>query len=188
MAQKIVEPESVFGHSALNRVSSSDELDQYIKVANPSAWVIALASLLLMVGIAVWAAVAIVPVTFNLTGFAYIPEGSTEPVVFCLVDKSTLDKIQDSGATVSINGTNAEIESCSATPISASEVKTYIGSDYYDESLHLSDWNYVITIKPSGELPGSTFSIATAGGEARLVPVSMVVSETRPINIVLGKQ
>ena len=67
----MADAKEVFRRSTMNRIASSDELDHYIKVTNPSAWVIALAALLLVGGVIVWAILAIVPVTVETTGILF---------------------------------------------------------------------------------------------------------------------
>ena len=174
--------------SAAKRVSSSDELDHYIKVTNPSAWAVTLAALLLVAGVIVWATFAVVPVTEETTGITVQDSETDELIVACWVDKATADRIGNAGLKASINGVEAKSATLSETPMSASEVVDYLGSDFYAQSLELADWNYPIVIEPGGELEGFDFSVQTEAGESRLVPVSLITSETQPINIVLGKK
>ena len=178
----------VFRHSTMNRISSADELDHYIKVTNPSAWAIILAALLLVAGVVVWAVVAIVPVTINTTGVVLEEPDSAKEVVVCWVDESAADKIMESGATASIDGVEASSVQMVDVPQSASEVIHFLGSDFYIDSLALSDWNYQVIIEPGGDTRHSDYTIGTALGDAHLVQVSIVVLETQPINIVLGNK
>lgn len=188
MADESANAGEVFRRSTMNRIASADELDHYIKVTNPSAWVATIAALLLVAGVIIWAVVAIVPVTVNTTGIDYLDSDSDEIVVLCWVDKSTAQKIEDSGAKASIDGVEAKRVQLDDVPMSASEVISLLGSDFYAASLDLSDWNYLVTIEPGENPRHSDYMIGTSIGKAHLVPVSIVVSETRPINIVLGKK
>lgn len=180
--------DGVFKRSTMNRIASSEELDHYIKVTNPSAWAIVLAAFLLVAGVIVWAVVAIVPVTVETTGVAMQDPTTNETVVACWVDKATAKRIGQSGLTASIDGVEAKSASMGETPMSASEVVSALGSDFYADSIELDDWNYLIRIEPGEEPKHSDFAIGTTIGEAHLVPVSIVVMETQPINIVLGKR
>ena len=188
MADEGANAGEVFRRSTMNRIASADELDHYIKVTNPSAWVVTIAALLLIAGVIIWAVVAIVPVTVETTGIYYRDSSSGENVVLCWVDKSTAQKIEDSGAKASIDGVVAKRVELNDVPMSASEVINYLGSDFYADSLDLSDWNYLVSIEPGEDPKHSDYTIDTFQGKAHLVPVSIVVSETRPINIVLGKK
>lgn len=173
--------------SATGRITTPDELDHYIKVTNPSAWVTVLAMFLLVGSIAVWAIVAVVPVTVNTTGIVLQDSDASVPVVVCWVDKEAADRIGDFGVRASIDGAEAKGASVDRAPMSASEVVKFLGSDFYAESIDLADWNYPVVIEPSSDVGGSDYAITTALGSARLVPVSLVVSEKNPISIVTGR-
>ena len=178
----------VFRRSAMNRVASSDELDHYIKVTNPSAWIVALAALFLIGGVIVWALVAVVPVTVETTGVMLKIGDSDETVVTCWVDKTTTDRISELGLTAIVDGIEAKSATLREAPMSASAVISFLGSDFYIDSIELNEWNYLVLIEPAVEPSHTDFSIMTSAGQAYLVPVSIVVSETRPINIALGKK
>ncbi len=180
--------DGVFRRSTMNRIASADDLDHYIKVTNPSAWIITCAALLLIAGIIVWAVVAIVPVTVNTTGFLLESQQDDEGVVVCWVNKPTADKIRESGAKASVNGVEAQSVMVDETPVSLSETREFLGSEFYLESLGLSAWNYQVTMVIGEKTNRSDYVIETSLGAAYPVPVSIVVSETRPINIVLGKE
>ena len=109
MADEGANAGEVFRRSTMNRIASADELDHYIKVTNPSAWVVTIAALLLIAGVIIWAVVAIVPVTVETTGIHYRDSSSGENVVLCWVDKSTAQKIEDSGAKASIDGETVQV-------------------------------------------------------------------------------
>lgn len=173
---------------AMNRIASADELDHYIKVTNPSAWVVVVAALLLIAGIVVWAVVAIVPVTVNATGFTIKAPESGKTLVICYVDKSTADKIRESGAKATVGNVEATAVSVAPTPLSSAEIAKALDTDFYLDALHLSDWNYEVTIEPAAEPDRGNYTVMSVYGESSLVPVSITVSEKRPINIVLGKK
>jgi len=188
MADTDAGSKEVFRRSTMNRITSAEELDHYIKVTNPSAWVVIIAALLLVGGIIVWAIIAIVPITVNTTGVALEGPNNDETAVICWVDKVTADRIGDSGVKAIVDGVEAKNAVLDKVPMSASEVMEILGSDFYAESIDLQDWNYPVTIIPSGPLPQSDFVIGTQVGAAHLVQVSLIVTESHPINIVLGKK
>lgn len=53
-----MEANSVFREKSLNKIKSPDNLNQYIKVANPGMWLGLFAVLLILVGVIVWGCVA----------------------------------------------------------------------------------------------------------------------------------
>ena len=171
----------------MSRITSADELDRYIKVTNPSAWAVVLAALLLVGAITVWSVFAVVPVTVNTTGIVLQDPDEGKTVVVCWVDKQTADRVRDFNVKANIDGTEAKGARMDNAPMSSSEVIKFLGSDFYADSIALADWNYPIVIEPGGDVGGSDYAISTALGSARLVPVSLVVSEKNPISIVTGR-
>ena len=186
MAGRKTEAENSPENSTAHRVASSEELDHYIKVTNPNAWIVTLAALLLVGGVLIWAFAATVPVTVATTGIAPIVDNPENAKVMCIVDKATADRIQGTGAKAYIEGVEAKSVQVNRTPLSASEVLNLLGSDFYANSIEINDWNYLAIIEPSEAPEHTDFEIRSMGSKAHLVPVSIVVLETRPINIVLG--
>ena len=129
MADENTDAKDVFRRSALNRVASSDELDHYIKVTNPSAWVVTLAALLLVVGILVWATFATVPVTIETTGITTQDPDSGETVVMSWVDKTAADRIKATGMKASVDGVEAPDAKLRYSPRSRLEVTEFLGHD-----------------------------------------------------------
>lgn len=50
-----MEKRSIFRKKSLDRVTSPEQLNDYIKVTTPSVWLILIATLILIVGVVVWA-------------------------------------------------------------------------------------------------------------------------------------
>ena len=175
--------DNLFGRSAMSRIASADELDHYVKVTNPSAWVILVAALLLVGGILVWALVAVVPVTVETTGVNL--EGND---VYCWVNKATAKKIQESGATAKVGDATAVSVTVGDLPMSSSEVVHFLGSDFITSALNLDDWNYLVQIEVGEGLQHTEYTIQSLAGDTYLVPVSITVSEKNPIFIVMGKE
>ena len=63
---------SLFREKSLERVSSPDQLDDYVRVITPSVWVVLLAVAILVAGVIVWNALG--------TGPEQGTEGNAEPV------------------------------------------------------------------------------------------------------------
>lgn len=45
---------SLFRQSSIDRVQSPEQLNDYIKVSNPSAWIVTIAAIILLIAILVW--------------------------------------------------------------------------------------------------------------------------------------
>lgn len=187
MTEESVNAKEVFRRSTMNRVTSSDELDHYIKVTNPSAWAVTLAALLLICGIITWSVIAIVPVTVETIGVTVPNDDPNKVTVLCWVDETTADRINESGMKASVDGIEAEDAMLGETPMSFFEVVSFLDIDYFAEKVQLENWNYLVSIELDTDPTHTDYAVETSMGEGHLVPVSIVVSETRPINIVLGK-
>jgi len=173
----------IFRTSNVNRIASADELDHYIKVANPSAWVVLGAALALMTGLVIWAVVAVIPITVNTTG-VLVKEGQA---AVCWVDRETAQMIDVTNAKATVSDVSVKSVEILEPPMSSSEVLKTLGSDFYADSIDLSDWNYAIKLELEDEVKTSNFTIKALVGDTQLVPVSIVVMEPHPINIALGR-
>ena len=165
---------SIFRQSAMSRIASADDLDKYIKVTNPSAWVVLIASILLIGGLTIWAATAVIPTTVHVTGIVM------ETDVLCWVDQETQEKIVDGGAYATVMDIETTELAIDDIPYSRKEVEQEFASDYLLDSVTLYDWNYEITMKLKQEIEGADED------NARPAPVSITVSETNPLSLVLG--
>lgn len=172
MAQAREQGASIFRQSAMGRMTSSDDLDKYIKVTNPSMWMVMLAVALLVVGLLVWSVAAIIPSTVHEIGFM------RNDTVVCWVSESIARKMSESGFTASIGDVQASDVVMSDIPLSASEVRAALGSSYALDEMTLDDWNYEVTMGVSAN-PYSDKGATT-------VPVSITVLETHPLDLVFG--
>ena len=95
---------AVFRREALDRLSSPDELTEYLKVTNPSVWVVLIAVVVLLVGILAWASVG----TLQTKADAKVTVNNGDATV--LVDESYA---MNEGMKVTIAGQEYPIESIS---------------------------------------------------------------------------
>lgn len=58
---------TVFRQSSIDRVQSPEQLNDYIKVSNPSAWVVIIASIILLGSILIWSIFGTVEMEKSLT-------------------------------------------------------------------------------------------------------------------------
>ncbi len=45
---------SIFREKSIERISSPDQIDDYVRVTKPSMWIVLIAAVVLLVGIVVW--------------------------------------------------------------------------------------------------------------------------------------
>ncbi len=80
---------SIFQAKALERISSPEELDKYLKVTRPSTWAALAAVAVLLVGFVVWG------VFGRLTTTAKVAVVSAEGRTVCLISGNVATKVKD---------------------------------------------------------------------------------------------
>jgi hypothetical protein len=71
---------SIFRKSALERISTPEQLNDYIRVTNPRIWILLVGLLALLAGAGFWAFFGSIPETVTLKGVAYSHEGQAKMV------------------------------------------------------------------------------------------------------------
>ena len=94
----------IFRKKSLDRISSPEELNKYLRVTNPSLWIGLLAVVLLLVGLLIWASVD----TLVTKTDAVVEASNGELIVTVTGSKSEVIK---KGMIVEVNGQNAVIDS-----------------------------------------------------------------------------
>ena len=155
----------LFRESAMRKVNSPDRLDDYIKVANPSVWVVLIAAVVLFGALLYWSIVGSIPTNVDANGV--ISNGQV--VCYLSPDKVTEVNAGDSASVLNQPGTVVDV---SSIPYSSQEASKGIDSDYTIYELGLSDWNYVVTIQVDG----------MDEADGTLVPVVITAEEVAPIS------
>lgn len=131
---------SIFRKEAQERLSSPDDLDRYLQVTNPSAWVVLLAIAALVVGLGVWGVFG--TVTTSVECGAVFEDGT----VFGFVSVDDVSKVHE-GDVAHVNGRETKVVSVSTIPYSRSEVGDRIKSEYLVKSIMLDDWGYEVVFE-----------------------------------------
>lgn len=58
---------SLFRQSSIDRVQSPEQLNDYIKVSNPSAWIVLIAAIILLVSVIVWSIFGTIEMNKSIT-------------------------------------------------------------------------------------------------------------------------
>lgn len=136
----------LFRKSSLDRVSSPEQLNDYIRVSNPGVWMILAAVIVLLIGVCVWG-------IFGRLETKIAAAGTAENGVFvCYVTEENVGKIK-AGMSVNVGGNTLSVSEISEKPISVNA-----GTDEY--LMHLGnfsegDWLYEITAR--GTLTDGTY-------------------------------
>ena len=152
--------DTLFRKSSMDRLKSPEQLNDYIRVANPGVWLVLGAIILLLVGIVIWGVFGTVESTVD-TGV--LVENGT---ITCYVGEADAARLS-SGMEITIGETTGLVKTISTQPVQVED--SYL--------LHLSnlsegDFCFAVIIEASGLADG------TYAGEIvveRISPISFVV-------------
>ncbi len=126
----------LFRKASMERVSSPEQLNDYVRVSNPGVWMILAAVITLLIGVCVWG-------IFGHLDTKIATAGICENGVFtCYVGEEEAAKIT-SGMTVNVDGNALAVSEVSVKPIP-------VGADMDDYLRYLGgfsegDWLYQVT-------------------------------------------
>ena len=162
----------MFRESAMRKMSSAEDLDHYLKVTNPSAWILISAVAVLLIAAFIWGLTASLPVSMNTTGV--LKNG--EIVCFLPLDNNA-SATTDSKVTAV--GYDTRIVSVNNNPHSQREVAAAIGSDYALSTLDVAQWSYKVIVALPDELAD--------WDEGDDVPVVITTREVAPLSYLFGR-
>ena len=162
---------AIFRDTALRKMTSADDLDRYVKVTNPSAWVLIGAVAALIVAALIWGLTASLPITTTTTGV--LKDGQI--MCFLPIDD---DAPVTTDSKVVANGYETRIVSVNDNPHSQREVAAALGSDYAVESLRLAQWSCKAIVALPDEL--------ASWDEGDDVPVQITTREVAPLAYLFG--
>lgn len=113
-AEEQQERSSVFRRKSIDRISSPEQLNDYIRVASPRMWAVLLAVLAFLAGALVWAAFG--RISSNVYGVAIVEEGRC--TVYFAREKAELVQ---AGDTAEVNKEQLPLASVSAEPFALDE-------------------------------------------------------------------
>lgn len=161
---------SIFNEKASERLRSPDDLEKYVRVTNPSAWVVLAACVLLLAGILAWGVFGAVSTSVGATGT--IIDGEA----MCFLEAEDAARVHVGDAAV-VGGEHMVVAGVSTIPLSRDEAGEALEGDYLVSTLVPGDWSYQVT-----------FSDEDGNELAQGVPLTVVITTERvaPISLVLG--
>lgn len=126
----------LFRKASIDRVSSPEQLNDYIRVSNPGVWMILAAVIVLLIGVCVWG-------IFGRLDTKIATAGTCGNGIFtCYVTEEKAAKI-NSGMTVNVDGNALTVTEISAKPVAVDadmdEYLLYLGG--FSEG----EWLYEVT-------------------------------------------
>ena len=138
----------LFREKSLAKLSSPDALNEYVRVANPSVWIILISIIIVLGGIIIWAISGQIDLSENVTVYS---DGET---VTCYILESSIDNIGQH-ETIYIDGNAYELGDIPAIPTRLLEdsKNSYIA---HVMNIPAGSWVYEIDVK--GNLPEGVYT------------------------------
>ena len=127
---------SIFREKNIEKINSPESLNDYVKVTNPSVWIILVAIVLLIIGAGVFG--AFTKVDTDVLSVAEVKDGK----ITAYVDESELVKLAV-GMQVRIDGREYKISSMADRPKKAEEIDEYV---LHKGNMEMSRWIYPIEV------------------------------------------
>ncbi|OQA07863.1 MAG: hypothetical protein BWY65_01716 [Firmicutes bacterium ADurb.Bin373] len=165
---------TLFRKSSLDSISSPEQLNDYIKVSNPSVWVILAALFILLAAVLFWSFTGGLPGSVHAKGVisggsavCYVPAADAGPV-----KAGQAVKIQPAGRQETISG---HVDTVAPVPLSAAEIAADLQSDYLSQALSPGGFAVRVAVSVNG----------AAIPEGTLLDLAIVTDTVRPIDFLL---
>jgi hypothetical protein len=152
----------LFRQQSMDRVFSPDQLNDYIRVYNPSVWVVIIAVAILLAAVLIWSVFGQLPTTVIRTGIS-----KDGVLVVYTPDYAAVS----SGNAVNIGQYDGTVKEVSSEPLSYEEVAKLYTSDYTIHQMDIGDWNYRVAISAPG-LPDGAWEATIITG--KIHPITFI--------------
>ncbi|MBQ8980983.1 MAG: hypothetical protein IJ077_05155 [Eubacterium sp.] len=153
----------ILSKNSNNKVSSPEQLSDYIKVSNVGVWLLLGVIIIFLVSVFVWGVFGSLKNTVTTTGFC------ENDSIVCYVENPAGIEVGDK---VKVGDKEGEVKDISKTPVSASEI-----SKKYDEytvyTLSPAEWNYEVSVSVK-DCPDGVQS------------VKIITNSVKPISFIKG--
>lgn len=164
---------TLFRKSSLDSISSPEQLNDYIKVSNPSIWLVLAALFLLLTSVIVWSFAGSLPTAVRTEGMV---SGNR---VLCYVG-TEYGKQLSVGQKASLQTSDGQkftgrVSAVGAIPLSAAEITQRLDSGYLARNFAQGEFAVEIVLTPD--------QAGLAGGS--LMEASIVTDDVRPVDFLL---
>ena len=155
----------LFREKSLERVSSPEQLNDYIRVTNPSVWIALIAVAFLLIGICIWSVFGKLDTMLTVGA---ITEGEQ---TVCYVKESDIDSVAP-GMKVHLEEAEYKILQIAPQPVQTDE-------DFPEYLAHLGEitegeWVYAVTLD------------GTAGADGGIYEARIVIESIAPMSFVIN--
>ena len=159
---------SIFNKKATDKLRSPDDLDKFVRVTNPSVWVVLAACIALIAGLLAWGVFG--AVTTSVTATGTVVDGTA----MCFL--SAEDTAQVSvGDIANVGGEKMTVADVSAVPLSPDESSKILKSDYLVSALAKGDWSYCVKFEGDASELTEGVPLAVNITTERISPISLIL-------------
>ena len=133
---------SIFTGKASEKLRSPDDLEKYVRVTNPSVWVVLIACIALVAGFLAWGVFGTVTTNVQATA-AVVEVEDDKPQALCFLSSDEMTKVKV-GDAANVGGQGLTVSSVNGVPLSGEEARELLQSDYLVSALMKGDWAYVV--------------------------------------------
>ncbi len=165
---------SLFRQNSLDRISSPDQLNDYIKVSNPSIWMVLTALFIILGAVFVWGITGSLPTSISISGVAQDGEA------VCYLDTESAGGVRTGQkVTIKIPGDDTSylgvVKEVGTMPMSPSEISAELNSDYLSHVLSGEGFAVKVVVE----------SLKVYIADGTLLNLRIVTDEVRPIDFLL---
>jgi len=185
---------SLFRKSALDRISSPEQLNEYMKVAGPGVWAILAGLAVTFAAFVVWGIVGSIPETVQIGGTVLAPEGGSM-AVYCYLPIEDTKQIEP-GMNVRISPDYAPreqygyiygtVKSVGRSPVNEENLIETLGSDF--DLIYLPAGNVIeVVVEPEMQNGNPRWS-TSRGAAVEVIPGStcsmdVITAERKPYEL-----
>ena len=169
-------PDQIFSDKAMQKLKTTDDLEQYVQITTPGVWIVLGAAASLLIGLIIWAFWGTAATTVETR--AAMLDGKM--CCFLPADEYQLVRVGDP---VYIDHAPWVVTECSSVPLTRDMAYGIIKSDFLYHELINSSKSYQITLEPSRSTPafgrghGSSLSTVDAVIHTRSVhPIDLILN------------
>ena len=160
----------IFTKKATEKLRSPDDLENYVRVTNPSAWITLGAFACLFVGLFAWGLFGTVSTSIDVSGTCL--DGD---VIGFIAEEQVADV--HVGDAADVGGVPTHVASMGDVPVSYAEALDLLGSDYLASKLVGDGWAYIVRFDGAS---GADFR------EGTLLDIRITTERVAPLSLVFG--
>lgn len=160
---------SIFNQKTLDKMYSADNLNRALRISNPGFWIILAACIVFLAGFIIWGFFGKVVAAVSVNGVCM------DGQIHCFLTDKEASEV-DVGDEAQADKTKTTVLSISEQPLSKSEGREILQSDYLVDKLFLEKWAYHVI------LDGNGLNLR----DRQTVDVRIIIRELAPVMLVTG--